>query len=672
MDELISVIVPVYKVENYIRKCIDSIIAQTYTTLEIILVDDGSPDNCGFICDEYAENDKRIRVIHKENGGLSSARNAALDVMSGAWIICVDSDDYVHPDMVRRLHDAATENNAEISMCSHYIEKADKLLITERVEDDIQVLDKKTALYKLIEDKEIKNYAWGKLYKSELFDGVRYPEGRNYEDIATTYYLFDKAKKIVKLPDYLYYYLIREDGISFNNSAAAWHKGCHATCLGQEERAAYFLQKGYDDLYELAMAKLLPYLYSDIRSGYIVQYDDNINDTKSYLKEHMQEFITNSMISDKDKQIISIYLKDEFAFNVYNSCKSVYKKCIKNIYKLKRIIKPDNSSFDFSIANGKLKRIVYFELPCFDNLGDHAIAYVTEYILNNICLKEAYNYQLFVVDGWETDQAIKSLKKCITPDDVVICQGGGNFGSLYEFAEIFRRKVLKAFKNNKIIIMPQTLYYLDDEKGSRELLLDQKAVRKCKQMTIFARDAVSYKLMKQYFPADIILLHDTVSLFDATYLASTEREGIVICLRSDKESALKAEDKIKIIEFSEANAKKIIVTDTCTNYEVSRAERKRILEKKISLFGGAKLVITDRLHGMIFSVITGTPCIVLGNDHHKVFETYKTFSDCSYIKYVNSIDELKLLYKSLSRNNADDKKINLADDLKILEDKIVN
>ncbi len=671
MDELISVIVPIYRVENYIRKCIDSIIGQTYTALEIILVDDGSPDNCGIICDEYAESDSRIRVIHKENGGLSSARNTALDVIRGDWIICIDSDDYVHPDMIKRLYNAAINSNSDISICSHYIEKGDKLLITERVEDDIKIWDKHTALYRLVEDREVKNYAWGKLYKAELFDGVRYPEGRNYEDVATTYYLFDKAQKIIKIPDYLYYYLIREDGISFNDSTAAWHKGCHATCLGQEERAAYFLQRGYTDLYELAMAKLLPYLYSDIRSGYKVQYNSDINDTKAYLKNHMREFINNPLISGKDKKIISIYLKDEIVFNAYNSSSNIYKKYTENIRKLKRIINHDASSFDFSLSNGKRSRIVYFELPCFDNLGDHAIAFVTEYILNGICHKEG-NHQLFVVDGWKTDQAINSLQKCITSDDVIVCQGGGNFGSLYEFAEVFRRKVLKAFKNNKIIILPQTLFYSDDEKGSRELLLDQQIVRNCKKLTMFARDEVSYKLMKQYFSSDIIKLHDTVSLFDATILSSKKREGIVICLRSDKESALKTEDKIKIIGFCEENSEKVVVTDTCTNYEISRDERRRVLEKKIGLFGSAKLVITDRLHGMIFSIITETPCIVLGNDHHKVFETYKTFSDCSYIKYVNSVNELEALYKVLIKNKADNKKMDLSGDIKILEDKIIN
>ena len=116
--ERISVIVPVYKVEPYLRKCLDSIVNQTYRNLEIILVDDGSPDNCGRICDEYAERDKRIRVIHQKNGGVSSARNEGLKIASGDWIGWVDSDDWIEPDMFEYLLENAKKSKADIAVCS--------------------------------------------------------------------------------------------------------------------------------------------------------------------------------------------------------------------------------------------------------------------------------------------------------------------------------------------------------------------------------------------------------------------------------------------------------------------------------------------------------------------------------------------------------------------------
>ena len=158
---------------------VDSILNQSYRNLEIILVDDGSPDECGRICDDYASMDSRIDVIHKENGGLSSARNAALDVAKGDWILCVDSDDYIHSTLVEKMLAAAEENSADIVISSYYLQKNNKLSIVDEIHDEVIVMDKMTALDRLVADKEIKSYAWGKLYRAELFEGVRYPDGRN-------------------------------------------------------------------------------------------------------------------------------------------------------------------------------------------------------------------------------------------------------------------------------------------------------------------------------------------------------------------------------------------------------------------------------------------------------------------------------------------------------------
>ena len=639
MRDLVSVIVPVYKVENYIRKCLDSIINQTYRELDIILVDDGSPDNCGKICDEYAENDSRIRVIHKENGGLSSARNAALDVIKGNWVICIDSDDYVHPDMIKRLYEAANANSAQISICAHYEEFEDRLLITQKVEDNTIVWNKDEALRKLVEDSDVKSYAWGKLYRADLFENVRYPDGRNYEDIATTYYLFDKSEKIVKIPDYLYYYFIRNDSISFNNSTAAWHKGCHASCLGQQERAEYFRNKGYEDLYQLAMAKLLPYLFSNIRSGYSVDELSDVNDTKKYIEAHRKDFADNPYISQKDKGLIPIYLKGKNTYSLYLAVKNAFRRFPTYISKTKKRLLPSNVLYSFELSAGKKNRVIYFELPCFDNLGDHAIAYVTESFLSDR-FNETPEYQLFIVDAWDTDSAVTSLRKCILPGDIIVCQGGGNFGSLYDFAESFRRKSIKPFKKNRIVVMPQTIYYSDDSDGKQQLVADQEVINPCKKITLFARDAQSYNLMKEYFDCDVQQMHDVVSMYDASKWDSETRKGIVVCLRSDKESALSASDKIRIIEKCENISETVRVTDTCTHYDVDSKDRSEVISNKLRLLGSAELVITDRLHGMIFSMITNTPCIVLGNNHHKVYETYKTFKDCNYLCFANNSDEL--------------------------------
>lgn len=207
----ISVIVPIYKVEPYLRKCLDSIVNQTYRNLEIILVDDGSPDNCGAICDEYAAKDQRVRVIHKANGGLSSARNAALEIATGAYIGFVDSDDWIEVKMFEVLLSGLQTAGADISVCGHYEEyKSHRKEFTWPKQ---LVLDKERALEKLLQNDQMKNLVWDKLFCRNLFDNIRFPEGKTFEDMAIMHWLFLQAEKVVCLPNALYHYLQRSGSI---------------------------------------------------------------------------------------------------------------------------------------------------------------------------------------------------------------------------------------------------------------------------------------------------------------------------------------------------------------------------------------------------------------------------------------------------------------------------
>ena len=232
----ITVIVPVYNVEKYLDRCMESILAQTYTKLEIILVDDGATDSSGAICDFYAQKDARVQVIHKENGGLSSARNAALDIAQGEYIGFVDSDDYISVDMFEKLYQACVQYESEIAICCHYTERGDRLLIEEPIVDESIQYTGVEALELLIRDQGIRNYAWDKLYKASLFQSIRYPDGRNYEDIATTYLLFYRAKRICSIPRYLYYYQIREGSISSHVEDTKWLENCYQIIVSQTER----------------------------------------------------------------------------------------------------------------------------------------------------------------------------------------------------------------------------------------------------------------------------------------------------------------------------------------------------------------------------------------------------------------------------------------------------
>lgn len=215
-NPLVSIIVPIYKVEPYLRRCIDSIISQTYTNLEIILVDDGSPDNCPRICDEYAIKDKRISVIHKENGGLSDARNVGLDICTGEYISFVDSDDWVANVYIESLLKTITSNNAEIAIGNFFkTNQTFNLCISNYNENNVEILSPIQAVKKLWSNDVLSFITvCGALYSKELFKKIRFPINRLNEDIYVSYKLLYLSHKTIFLNIPVYCYFQRNDSIS--------------------------------------------------------------------------------------------------------------------------------------------------------------------------------------------------------------------------------------------------------------------------------------------------------------------------------------------------------------------------------------------------------------------------------------------------------------------------
>lgn len=211
LQPLISVIVPCYNVEEYLPKCIESILNQTYRNLEILLVDDGSPDNCGRICDEYAAKDSRIRIIHKKNGGLSDARNAALDVMTGEYVTFIDSDDYVSDDYVEYLYKIIKESGVKLSVSSYqtFVDDSSAEICTNNPLF-VKIVHTNDALTGMFYQQIFDTSAWAKMYHRSLFsDGIRYPKGWLYEDLPTTYRLMMKCDYIA-FGNYRSYYPLVE------------------------------------------------------------------------------------------------------------------------------------------------------------------------------------------------------------------------------------------------------------------------------------------------------------------------------------------------------------------------------------------------------------------------------------------------------------------------------
>lgn len=213
MNKLISIIVPIYKVENFLHRCVDSILNQTYKNLEIILVNDGSPDQCGEICDEYAKLDNRVTVIHQENGGLSDARNAGIKIAKGEFIAFIDSDDWIHEEYINKLYELVRSTNSDISVCNFFMTSIENFQV-DNLKIEIYNYTNIEALEQLYDKFYVQMVtSWGKLYKKELFDGVTFPVNRLHEDEFTTYKLLYKANNIILTTEQLLYYWQRADSI---------------------------------------------------------------------------------------------------------------------------------------------------------------------------------------------------------------------------------------------------------------------------------------------------------------------------------------------------------------------------------------------------------------------------------------------------------------------------
>lgn len=246
MSTLISIIVPIYKVADLLPRCVESVLGQTYTDWELILVDDGSPDNSGDIAEEYAKTDSRIHVIHKTNGGLSDARNAGILTAKGRYLTFLDSDDWINERYLEKLLQILEETGVDMSVCN-FLRTATETLPEAPVTPNTLTFTSKQALDHILyfgEFHEQMIVAWGKLYKTELFEGIRYPIGRIHEDEFTTYKLLDKAEKIAFTTEALLYYWQREDSI-MGEGFKLKNKLDYLDAL--KERAAYFHSTGQSD-----------------------------------------------------------------------------------------------------------------------------------------------------------------------------------------------------------------------------------------------------------------------------------------------------------------------------------------------------------------------------------------------------------------------------------------
>lgn len=636
---LATIIVPVYKVEKYLHRCVDSILDQTYKNIEVILVDDGSPDKCGEICDEYCKHDNRVKVIHKKNGGLSEARNLGLTQASGEYIFFVDSDDWVDCDY-----------------CSSAIrdlvrEEADAVIFGySRVDEDGNLVDISTALQakKLsteeamqgLVDGTIANYAWNKVYKRRLFSEIKFPVGRLWEDVGTTYRVFDRCESLYLSNRVTYNYLVRKTGITGVHSFKA-----DIDIYEQRKEQYLFLQKNYPSMAVHALPTL---------TNSAIQVLIHVPDEKQY--DSLIGDIVRFLMNNK-KQVMELRLGN-FKVELFYKAPKLFRRMMKFALsagkiqkyitpaiklsckvgdKIKRIKEQKKDQRDITDLWKTEKRKIYLiGTPDHDNLGDHAIALSSiQYLQDNFSQYEVVD--ITEREYWKyRNSLIKNIDKNV---DKVVLQGGGNLGNQYMYIEKIRRDVISSM-DVPLFLFPQTMYFTPDEKGKKERHKSQCIYGNNSKLIIFAREKKSYDLMNEtFFNNKVFLVPDIVLRYRIPEYKGM-RSGVLLCLRTDKEASLTYAERVSIKTICLEKCEDVFFTDTCIKEYVTKSDRKDRVYKKMAQITSSQLMITDRLHGMVFALLTKTPCIVLANYNHKIEGVYQWIKQNEYICYVSDLSEI--------------------------------
>lgn len=621
--KLISVIIPIYKVEKYLDKCIQSVINQTYSNLEIILVDDGSPDNCPEMCDKWAAKDERIKVIHKKNGGLSDARNTGLDIATGDYIAFVDSDDYIEADMYECLFNQLVNTKSQMAICNlEYVDVEGNITTLNTMGQDGCFSSRQILGDWCGSDFVYYVVVWNKLYSRSCWKNIRFPVGKVHEDNFVMYKLFFNCEYIVCLKAKKYNYVQRKDSIMSAKISPKRLNSVEAFC----EMFRFYLENGLSDISYNVVSRL-GQLFFDINGR--INIFTCTDEERKYIKDTKKVFY-DIYFGEASQKKIKNYIKYYFPY-VLRIIKKIVKCCKYALIALK---------YSLLIE----KKTVLIDTPTHGNLGDHAIVISQKQILrkNNISTQE------LSADALDNKEYL--FAKLTPKNKCIIIPGGGFLGTLWPKEEERVRRIVNCFKSNKIIVFPQTVSYdLKSESGRKYLKQAQKIYSEHPNLMMFVREKQSYEFMQKYFPSvKSVLVPDIVTLLDIN-IVEQKRKDILFCMRDDLEKKVTDEQLVeiqKILKKTYPN-EQIKNIDTVVPYMVTERKRRKEVTYKLEQFKKAKLIITDRLHGMIFATITATPCIAFGNSNGKVKNMYDWLKYNEYIKYVDDIEDFKSIVNIL-------------------------
>lgn len=655
----VSVIVPMYNVEQYIKLCVDSILAQTFADFEVILVDDASPDRCFELCNElYGGNDK-VRIIrHEKNLGLGPARNTGIKNARGKYVYFVDSDDYILPDALEKFYNAAEKNNAQVVHAAgryELVQNADdpvgKGTMTLKWEGYSQegFLPNK-IIYRL--EKHWKTYdtrsnAWLCFCRRDFLEQkkIKFLPIIS-EDEPFSFALFCFTERYYILHEAFYVHLLRQGSIMRSFDVKRLKQGIEAMII-----AANYVKKILDKLipraekYEAWRENFMSVFFERFAKNHVVPYykDKNINPlvnaaAKSTLlpffgdNEPFVRFLLNycSLFNNRTNRLLNqgqqLMQQNQQLKNVV----SLFTREQPALLKLLETVKTD------------AKKIFLLGTPDHGNIGDQAIALGERRILQDFFPQHEIIEIPRIFFTGEFGELLWRLgfEEYIRQSDVIFMHGGGNLGNLWLDNEQVRRGLIEKFPDKKIVIFPQSICFTNNDAGHRELAISQKIYNSHKDLYLMARDETSFNFAKKFFPQiNNYLLPDAATVLQGiTDDCDIDRKGVLFVLRRDKE---KIRDDAKIQRLQEYLAAKNIpftVTDTVINERVTADNREQKIRDVLMKFRAAKVVITDRFHGVIFSFITRTPVLAFRSFDTKISSGIRWFKNLPSIFFAEGQD----------------------------------
>lgn len=615
MDK-ISVIIPVYNVEKYISKCVESVMAQSYDNLEIILVNDGATDQSGVLCDYYAQQDSRIIVIHKENGGLSDARNCGLDRATGNYVLFFDADDYMMSEMLQILYEKLQQDDSDMVICGFwYVDESGEVLLEANEEAPLcnEVLNKREAISKLEQEK---NWYYvvvhNKLCKRKLLTDLQFPIGKNHEDEYLIHHIMDRCQKISCMSKRLYYYVQRPDSITGKEDTLQ-RLEISAALL---DRAEYAIKNNFHRLLRICLNDAINIVIECCNKNSYFSYREKVRELQREGRKILFSVLKSSVpVIEK----IRFYV---FCFSI----RTLY--FIHNIRRRKKLL---GLKKKISRIRPKGENCIFLMTdPEHGNLGDHAILSAEMQLLKEMGLSKH-----LILIGYTDYMLYRDvIFEWVMPDDLILITGGGNMGTVWPRLDDIITEIIATYYKNPIIVFPQTCYYTDGILARKRILRNKEIYLKAEKLKVFLRDRTSYEFFhKNFWGVESFLAPDIVTMLKPKII--TKRNNLcLLCLRDDRERDCKmsADDFIRMIE---ENGMDVQTFSTVSSYAVNAKRREPELKRIFSQIASARLVVTDRMHTMLFSAILGIPCICMDNTTNKIKGQTEWLQHLDYICLVS-------------------------------------